>query len=132
MVRNRADYQLICKDKSLTKQSFKKDVNINNIMSRYKRTQVLDYVNSNPGIYGDFSDVTDYQGALNQIMAARELFESLPAEIRKNFDNDPAKFLDFADNPENETKMIEMGLLNAPEPAPEPAPAPLEPEPTPV
>ena len=40
----------------------------------------------------------------------------LPAEIRATFDNNPATFLDYAQDPENNQALMDMGLI---EPDPE-------------
>ena len=46
-------------------------------------------------LYGDFTQVADYQTALNTVNNAREQFAQLPAKLRDRFDNDPAKMLAF-------------------------------------
>ena len=38
------------------------------------------------------------------------MFEELPATIRKKFENDPAKFLDFVNDERNADEMVELGL----------------------
>jgi len=55
--------------------------------------------------------IPDYEFHLNAQIEADQMFLSLPAELRKKFDNNPAKFLDFAFKPENKLAMAEMGLL---------------------
>lgn len=100
---------------SLTKQSFAKEADINNIMSKYEKTGIVEHVMSSPGQFGDFSEPLDYQEALNKINAAQSLFDALPAQVRQKFENDPALFLEFAQNPENYDKLVSMGLAVAPE-----------------
>ena len=52
------------------------------------------------------------------------MFMTVPAHIRAEFDNDPAKFLAFVQDDANTEKMREMGLLQkVPQAAPEPPPA---------
>lgn len=96
--------------KSLTKQSFKDEANINNIMARYEKTGVVDNVMVNPGQYGDFSEVTTYQESLNKIYEAQVMFDSLPAQIRAKFENDPVLFVEFCSDENNHEKLVEMGL----------------------
>ena len=43
-------------------------------------------------------------------MLAQDMFESLPADIRTKFGNDPGRFLDFVEDPQNEEELIELGL----------------------
>lgn len=97
--------------KSKTKQSFKAECDINTILKNYKKTGLLSHVSQYQGKYEDLSQPTDYQTALNLVIDAQLAFDTLPSQIRKQFQNDPAQFLNFVDNPENEDKMIEMGLL---------------------
>lgn len=100
---------------SLTKQSFAKDTNINSIMSRYEKTGLITHTQKNSASYGDFSETNSYQESLNQIMLAQNMFDSLPATIRKQFENEPILFLEFCENPDNKQKMIDMGLLDKPD-----------------
>ena len=99
------------KEPSLTEQSHARECDINNIMKRYENDGLLTHVNTFQGDYGDFTEVQDYHTSMNQILMADEMFMSLPAKIREKFGNDAAKFLMFADDPENEDEMRDMGLL---------------------
>lgn len=103
--------------KTMTKQSFKKDCDVNNILKKYERTGLIDHVNKFEGKYGDFTSTQDYQSCIDQAIKAEEMFMSLPSSVRKRFDNDPGQFLAFVDNPENLGEMIELGLAKA-RPAP--------------
>jgi len=98
---------------SKTKQSFKEECDINNILKLYKKTGILpDLIKANPQ-YGDFSNPVDYQEALNTISHAADQFSNLSAAVRKRFDNDPRIFLEFATNPKNKEEMINLGLAIA-------------------
>ena len=57
---------------------------------------------------------------MNMVIAARESFMELPSAIRKRFDHDAGKFLEFVTNPDNADDLVEMGLARAPEPPPDP------------
>lgn len=137
---DRPPHVVISMDTSLsrTKQSFKAECDINNIMKRFERTGVLtDMIKQNPA-YGDFSEVPDYLEALNIVAHAHTQFESLSAKVRARFNNDPEQFLAFVSDPRNRKEMVDMGLAIKREPkAPDnavPAPqaprqeAPKEPE----
>ena len=50
------------------------------------------------------------------------MFEELPSQIRKKFNNDPAQFLDFVQNENNKDALYEMGLALAPIPIEEEIP----------
>lgn len=113
VVRNANDpsvpYRLECGD-GLTKQSFKDECDINNILKKYEKTGILEHRAKYEGQYADVTGTVDYQTALNTVRDAEAAFMSLPASIRTEFENDPHEFLEFAQNPENEEALIEMGL----------------------
>jgi len=93
-----------------TKQADLKESDINFIMKRYEKTgQVPEPFYKNP-VYGDFSEVPDFQEALNIVNRARDQFYGLEASVRSKFDNDPAKFLAFVNDPNNQEELIKMGL----------------------
>lgn len=97
-----------------TEQTHRAECDINNILRRYEQTGLITHVNETVAQYGDFSEVSDYQTSLNRVMKAQESFMALPSDIRKYFDNDPAKFLDFVGDPANKEAMYELGLASAP------------------
>ncbi len=108
-------------------QCHRDSCNINSIMSRYHKTGLLPGRGA-PGFYGDFTNVLSYQDSCDKIMESNVRFMSLPAEVRKEFDNSPAKLLAFLENDDNRDKAIELGILSKPEPSVDPDPKP-EPEP---
>jgi len=96
-------------------QSHKDEVNINNIVKRAGGMELIAKVNALTQF--EYDDVTgnDFQESMNAIIKARDTFDQVPSAIRKQFDNDPAKFMDFVHNPVNSDSLIEMGLKKAPE-----------------
>lgn len=112
---------------SMTKQSHKKECDINTIMKKFEREGIVTHARQHAGTYGNFIGAPDYHTALNEIKKADEMFMSLPAQVRKKFDNDAGAFLAFAQDPKNEKELVEMGLAKAREAPPEPPP-PAEPE----
>lgn len=102
-------HQLHCLDESRTKQSEAESCEINNIMARYEKTGLLEHINEN-GRYEDLPDGIEYHDALNLVLEAQQSFDDLPATIRKEFDNEPAKFLSFVENPDNIEALTKMGL----------------------
>lgn len=101
--------------KSRTQQQFVEECNINTIVKRFGLTGTVPVPRKLP-TYGDFSGVIDYQTALNSVLQAEESFSSVPSEIRRRFDNDPQKFLDFVVNPDNMDELRKLGLAS---PAPD-------------
>lgn len=112
--------------KSRTKQAFKDEVDINNILRKHEKGLLTDHLNAHQGEYGNFINAPDYHTAMIRIREADESFMTIPAEIRATFDHDPAKFLAFAQDPDNLDAMIDMGLAPAKQQkdAPDPPAAP--------
>ena len=106
----------IISGESRTKQSFKKECDINNIMSKYEKTGIISHCRQHGGEYGDFIAAPDYHTAMTEITRAEEMFMAIPAGVRAKFGNDPAAFLAFAQDPENLEEMREMGLAPVPLP----------------
>lgn len=103
------------------KQSFKNECDINLILGKYAKGQVIDHLAKWQGSYG-FAPALTFQEAMNAVRRAEEMFGDLDSAIRKRFSNDPAEFLAFAQNPENIEEMRKLGL--APSRAPAAAPPP--------
>lgn len=132
---------LSCGEPTLTQQNFAEEVDINTLIRRFHLSGEMPE-DVRPITYGDFSDVYDFHTAANAIAEARESFESMPAELRRRFENDPAKFVAFCSDAENLDEMRKMGLAVAARvpppgepPLPDPtrtggAPAPVDPAPS--
>jgi len=98
---------------SMAQQHFKDECDINQIMARYQRTGVLsDVPGSSRPMFGDFSNVSDYQSAQNAIVDVHDSFMSLPSSVRARFNNDPGYLLDFLAKVENRDEAISLGLVN--------------------
>lgn len=105
-------------DELLTQQSAKDECDINIIIERAKRGAVIEPRPEVPR-YGDFTQIpTDLRECLVVVRRADELFMSLDAQVRKRFDNDPAKMLDFLNDGANREEAVALGLVNAPPPPP--------------
>lgn len=109
-------------DVGKTKQSMKKDCDINVILGRYAKGQVVDHVAKYNGQYGDFSAMS-FQDAMNVVAKAQEAFADLDSSVRKRFGQSPSAFLDFAMDPANAPEMVKMGLMKAPQAPPGAPPA---------
>lgn len=71
---------------------------------------MIHHVNNMQGKYTDYPTAIEFHDMQNIIAQAKSMFESIPSNIRAKFENDPAKFLDYANNPENREEMLEMGF----------------------
>ena len=101
---------------SMTQPQFQEESEINNILRSHDRNGVIEHINKGKAIYGDFSNITDFSDAIEQINQAKEEFQNIPWEIREKFQNDAGQFFKFATNEDNKDELIKMGLLN-PEPS---------------
>ncbi|QXP07863.1 MAG: internal scaffolding protein [Arizlama microvirus] len=104
---------LVCEEPTRAQQHHKDECDINVILERFGKTGQMP-VNAISGTYGDFSGVHDYHTALNTLIAAEHEFDSLPANIRKRFGNEPAKLIEFLNDSNNKEQAIELGLVNRP------------------
>lgn len=111
-------------DKNITQQSAAAECDINMIVEKAKRgADITPSLTTRPPMYGDFTNLPDYREALNVVVKARNLFNSMDAFVRERFANDPARMLDFLNNPANREEAVKLGLVNPP-PVPEPPQAP--------
>lgn len=100
---------------SMTQQQFKDEADINYIVSMYDSSGVMPtfHGDGQPAqpVFGDFASLPDSaQEMYNRMIEAKNNFDSLPLEVRKRFNYDPAAFLDFVDNPANLDELVAMGL----------------------
>jgi len=101
---------------SKTQQHFEPETNLNTLMKRYQRTKTLPQTQRQP-MYGDFTQLPDLGEMQRQMISMNDAFMSLPAKIRKEYDNDPAKFIAAAKRGDKETEELfrKTGLLKEPE-----------------
>lgn len=94
---------------SLTKQSDKDKCDINKIIAKYEKTGMLP-INKNQALYADFSELPDYNEALNIVIKAEQQFMELPASIRDKFNNSPEQMLEFMSDEKNYDEAVSLGL----------------------
>ncbi len=99
-------------------------------MARYIKTGVIDHVTKYQPQYLDNTDI-QYHQSQNIIIKANNMFAELPSTVRRKFNNNPAEFLEFVNDPDNHQKLSD--LVNPPilpEKLPsEPTKAPKDPAP---
>lgn len=109
---------LVNEEPSLTRQEFADECDINSIMARYEKTGVISHVTPRQPMYVDYTAIpADLAGTLAMLQLGEEAFMTLPASVRKEFDNNAINFVDFASDPKNLDQMREWGLA-PPEPQP--------------
>lgn len=95
--------------KTMTEQHHKKACDINTIMARYQKTGLVDHVNRHSGSYGDATGA-DFKAAQDLVATHKSIFEELPAQIRAEYDNDVAIYLDDVATEEGVERL--KGLLD--------------------
>lgn len=96
-------------DKGRTRQEMKDECDVNVIVSRYRNRLIDPDLLAKIATFGDARPVS-FQDAVSRLHEGEEAFFALPASVRKHFDHDAAKFVDFASNPENADALVDLGL----------------------
>ena len=104
----RAEYE---SGDTITEQDHAKYTDIEYILSKFTREQLLQHNEQFGGQYGDFTDAVDYLEACRITAEADQMFATLPEEIRRHFPGGTPQFLDFVQDPNNEEKAKEIGLV---------------------
>ncbi len=83
-----------------TKQCFKDDCDIDKIMQRFEQTGTISHLEKFQGVYADFSDF-DFQEQQNKLARGGEIFDALPAELRREFGQSAEAFFRYVNDPAN-------------------------------
>lgn len=103
---------------SRTKQSFKDESDLNVLVKRFTPRDLQAIANSNVSpMYGDVSDIPDFQSAQNNVRRITEYFEGLPSDVRNTYGNSVSEFVSQMSRPENADRAVELGFLASPQPA---------------
>jgi len=101
-----------------TKQSFKKECDVNNIVKTFNRTGILPSPNQRQPTYGDFSAAMELQEAINLSRQAQEDFAKLPSRIRELCGNSAVTYLEMLADEGAMSVLEKAGYrINKPEPA---------------
>lgn len=115
------------KKPSRTRDSSKDSTDINLIMRKYEKTGLITHLNKRNAVFGDFSNVQDYQTACQAVIEANNAFMTIPARVRARFGNDPGQLIAFLANPANDKEAVQLGLKVVKEVPPSPPVASPEP-----
>lgn len=114
---------VVFKDKSLARQEFKEDADINTIVERFGLTHELPELPVSVPLSGDYTEVVnDYRTALDMVIGAQKAFMELPAGTRARFGNDPQLLMEFVQNKDNLEEARKLGLAVPAAVVPPPAP----------
>lgn len=82
-------------EESLVQQHFADEADVNTIVRRFGVTGAMPF-GAAAGVYGDFSEVTDYESAKAMVDKADRGFLMLPPEVRERVGNDPGAMVKLA------------------------------------
>lgn len=89
-----------------TQSQFKDECDINYLLRHYNN------VPKPEPVYGDCTQYSDLQSAMNVLNAAENDFMALPSDIRSRFNHSPIEFYNFCNNAENYDELVNLGLAN--------------------
>lgn len=95
----------------MTKQEMALDTDVNIIMNKWLHAGVPPAHTGREARYGDFSGEMSYQQSLNAVLEAQQMFDELPALVRKACDNDPGKFLEMCADESRIEELKKLGLV---------------------
>lgn len=87
-----------------TKQSFRDETDINQIMKRAQKTGTISHLAKHEGRYADFSNF-DFFGNTLMLSKGREIFDELPVELRSEFNQSPEDFFKYVNDPANKDRL---------------------------
>lgn len=101
----------------LTKQAFRDETDINNIVNRHLRgapgrnlAHIGDPRASRQPRFGNMPSESFHE-MLNKVMAIKIAFEGLPAKLRARFGGNPEILLKWVENPQNYKEAVRLGLI---------------------
>jgi len=107
------------KSKNHTRSEQAPATDINNIVKRFHKTGVIDWVANNEPQFGDFTNI-NFEEIQNKVAQGKQLFESLPAHVRKEFNNNPSEFIEFIQTKDNIEDMRDGEIDGEQKTTPEP------------
>lgn len=124
-----------------TKQSYKDQCDINKLLERGAREGGLSHLQRHGARYADFADI-NWDSLQEQLAEGQQIFNELPAELKREFNQSPGEFFTYVTDPANAERLPELipkiaergrffPRVNKPEVRKEPEPAPQDPEPAP-
>ena len=99
-----------------TEQSHRDICDINKVIQRFDKTGVLTHVSKIEARFGDCTGA-DFRAAQDLFLNANKMFEDLPADIKKRFNQNAGELLEFMENEKNRDEAIALGLIRGDTPA---------------
>ena len=103
----------------MTQQHFKEQCDINRILDAYKvkaRAMGVSVAELMPKLgseqFLDVSNLDDYLTSQNRIAQVNQMFEALPAEVRRSYNDNPANFVAALGDSRNYRKFADLGIMD--------------------
>ncbi len=84
-----------------TKQAFADESDINKLLVRAQKGDSLSHLAKHGAMYGDFSDVDDLLTSQARLARGQRIFDELPGEIKREFNQSAGAFYNFVNDPAN-------------------------------
>ena len=95
-------------DDGRTMQSYKDETDINRLLQRAQKQGTVSHLVKHGAYYGDFSDMPDLLTAMERVERGKQIFQELPSEVRREFEQDAGKFFKFVNDPDNKDRLKEL------------------------
>ena len=113
LVKEKGRWKTKLDEKSMTRQEFKKECDVNVVLDRYLKTGQLPY-SAGTGVYSNVSEVPSYQEALQFVIDAQNDFAKLNPHVKNRFGNNPQNLIEFLQNEDNYDEALKLGLVRPP------------------
>ncbi len=90
-----------------TKQSQKDECDINKLLERSARSGSLSHLQQFEAQYGTYANY-DFEEHINTIAEGQNIFEHLPAEIKREFAQSPQRFFEYVTDEANKDRLPEL------------------------
>lgn len=102
--------------KSRTQQHFTEATQVNNIIQKHTSNGIEQdgNIGTRKATFGNYTGV-DFREMQTKLAQANETFDALPGKIRKRFDHDVSKLIEFVQDDNNLEEAKTLGFLKEPE-----------------
>ncbi len=90
-----------------TKQSFKDACDINKLLEKAAKQGGLSHIEKHGAKYADYAAI-DWENLPLQLARGQQVFNELPAELKREFDQNPADFYEYVTDPQNAGRLEEL------------------------
>jgi len=98
---------------TMVQQQFREEVDINTIVRRFGLTGDMPVFGREP-MFGDFTEIHDFESAVEKVDKIRESFMTLAPEVRERFQNDPLRMYKAVLQAKDEKSAADLVSYEAP------------------